>query len=119
MPKCFCAVGTAQRLTVDLSYHAHRQVNTTNNFQDTLDDFFKKAAKEVASAEGSSPTKLIPYNEHNTPLNMDWAVVLRWLLDHLFLVNVPSHYLITDSSRLPGESIRFLTRRPTMAGDSD
>ncbi|KAG2411494.1 hypothetical protein HFD88_009049 [Aspergillus terreus] len=92
---------------MDLSYHAQQQVNTTDKCQDSLDDFLNKAAKEVASAEGSPPTEPIPYNEHNTPVNVDWAIVLRWLLDRLYLVNVPSHYLITDSSHLPRESIRF------------
>ncbi|KAI0096974.1 hypothetical protein GGR51DRAFT_488477 [Nemania sp. FL0031] len=47
------------------------------------------------------------YNEMNAPKSADWAVVLKWVLDRMFLVGIPAHYLIIDPSYLPNESFRF------------
>lgn len=47
------------------------------------------------------------YNEFNVPYSTDWALVLSWILDRLYLASIPSHYLVTDSRYLPKESIRF------------
>ncbi|OAP61485.1 hypothetical protein AYL99_03688 [Fonsecaea erecta] len=77
-----------------------------------LEDELGRAASLVASttdvrmgrnADDPPP----PYNELNTPFSVDWMVVLKFVLDLYHLVNVPAHYLITDSSHVPEESIRF------------
>ncbi|KAI1125639.1 hypothetical protein F5Y10DRAFT_294505 [Nemania abortiva] len=47
------------------------------------------------------------YNEINTPKSADWAVVLKWVLDRMFLFGIPAHYLIADPSYLPKESLRL------------
>lgn len=47
------------------------------------------------------------YNELNTHLSTDWMVVFSWVLDRMYLVGVPAHYLIPDPSHLPRESLRF------------
>ncbi|KAH7186286.1 uncharacterized protein B0J16DRAFT_343441 [Fusarium flagelliforme] len=48
-----------------------------------------------------------PYDEMNEPASPDWMVVLRFVLDLYYLFNVPSHYLLSDQSLLPRESLRF------------
>lgn len=47
------------------------------------------------------------YNEINAPYSTDWMIVFKWVLDKMNLVGVPAHYLITDPSHLPRESLRF------------
>lgn len=47
------------------------------------------------------------FNEHNTPHSTDWKVVFSWILDQMYLINVPAHYLISDPTHLPPESLRF------------
>jgi hypothetical protein len=39
-------------------------------------------------------------------------LVLRWIYDRLSLASVPSHYLITDASHVPPESLRFFKVDP-------
>ncbi|KAK3950186.1 hypothetical protein QBC32DRAFT_347299 [Pseudoneurospora amorphoporcata] len=48
-----------------------------------------------------------PYDELNDPGSPDWMIVLRFVLDLYYLVNVPSHYLMPDQSLVPRESLRF------------
>lgn len=74
-----------------------------------VDDEFEKTAKKIASSV-EEPDK--PYNEHNTPYSTDWMIVLHWILDRYYLVDVPSHYLITDPSHLPQEGLRFFSIDP-------
>jgi hypothetical protein len=38
---------------------------------------------------------------------VDWVVVLRFVLDLMYLINVPAQYLLTDPSHLPEESLRL------------
>ena len=47
------------------------------------------------------------YNEFNKPYSSDWMTILSWILDKMFLHNIPAHYLIVDPSYLPPESLRF------------
>lgn len=47
------------------------------------------------------------YNELNTPYSSDWVLLLKLVLDHMYFANTPAHYLITDPSHLPQESLRF------------
>lgn len=72
----------------------------------------RAAIKELASSEplsshneSSEPPR--PFNEHNRPRSSDWAIVLKWIVDRLYLYNIPFHYLVGDPSKLPPESIRF------------
>ncbi|KAF4463881.1 hypothetical protein FALBO_9294 [Fusarium albosuccineum] len=48
-----------------------------------------------------------PQKESNMPSSPNWNVVRRWVLDRKLLVGIPSHFLISDISFLPLESIRF------------
>ncbi|KAK3369574.1 hypothetical protein B0T24DRAFT_580592 [Lasiosphaeria ovina] len=60
------------------------------------------AAEELGeSADGDV------YDELNDPASTDWRIVLTWLLGRMYLDGVPAHYLITDPSYLPQESLRF------------
>ncbi|CAO2658404.1 Nn.00g061270.m01.CDS01 [Neocucurbitaria sp. VM-36] len=47
------------------------------------------------------------YNELNKPNSTDWMTVLTWVLDRMYLANIPAHYLIPDPSYLPAESMRM------------
>ncbi|KAH6632444.1 hypothetical protein F5144DRAFT_621236 [Chaetomium tenue] len=47
------------------------------------------------------------YDELNDPASTNWRIVLTWLLGRMYLDGVPAHYLITDPSHLPQETLRF------------
>ena len=88
---------------LDLSYHG-----------DTLATYLtetpSEAAMEISSTpDPSNPTQpsSVPYDEYNTPFSVDWVLVLRWVLDRLFFDSIPAHYLLTDASHLPPESLKF------------
>ncbi|KAF2403811.1 hypothetical protein EJ06DRAFT_554044 [Trichodelitschia bisporula] len=49
----------------------------------------------------------IPFSEINVPNSADWGIVQSWIMNNLFLKNIPAHYLIPDPSFLPRETIRF------------
>lgn len=66
-----------------------------------------KAMARFASAKTDETDDLIPYNEVNVPKNPDWALVLKWIVDKMYLYNIPAHYLIADPTFLPKESMRF------------
>jgi hypothetical protein len=66
-----------------------------------------EAVLNVASAKTDDPKKVLPYNEVNVPKSSDWATVLKWVVDKMYLYNIPAHYLIADPTFLPKESIRF------------
>lgn len=72
-----------------------------------------EVAKSLASGTGGEGWKTTwdketpPYDEHNEPVSPDWMIVLRFILDLYYLVNVPSHYLLPDQSLVPPESLRF------------
>ncbi len=61
----------------------------------------------VHLAQPTKPDVSTPHDEHNTPFSVDWAVVLRWLLDRTFLGSAPAHDLLTDASHLPRVNTRF------------
>ncbi|KAA8903426.1 hypothetical protein FN846DRAFT_954010 [Sphaerosporella brunnea] len=73
---------------------------------DLVEPQFHRNAQPVARALASSPDGGM-YNELNTHSNSDWKVVFQWVLDRMYLVGVPAHYLIPDPSHLPRESLRF------------
>ncbi|KAF5856163.1 hypothetical protein ETB97_007820 [Aspergillus alliaceus] len=81
---------------LDLSYKSP-EINSI------IDKCFQDFTKKIASSEESDD---VPYNELNVPKSTDWAIVLRWVLDRYYLVDVPPHYLITDPSHLPMETVR-------------
>lgn len=82
-----------------------------------MDSAMKEAAFEVAKSlasdtggEGWKTTwdkDTPPYDGHNEPASSDWMIVLRFVLDLYYLVNVPSHYLMPDQSLVPRESLRI------------
>jgi hypothetical protein len=86
-----------ERPVLDLSYKG-------SVVDPIIDKYLAAAARKVASSVGDGDA---PYNEHNVPYSADWAVVLRWVMDRYFLANMPAHYLISDPSHLPSESLRF------------
>lgn len=63
----------------------------------------------VGTSNESDPpdTPLQPYNEFNTPYSGDWKVLMNWVLDKMYLVDLPAHYLIPDPSYLPNETLKF------------
>ncbi|KAN0119238.1 hypothetical protein V8E51_001446 [Hyaloscypha variabilis] len=72
----------------------------------------KSTMKKIASATPRFSVKDAdpeppPYNEYNIPQNEDWALIHKWIVDKMFLYNIPPQYLIVDPSHLPKESIRF------------
>lgn len=68
----------------------------------TFDRYCSDAAHKISRATNGSI-----YNELNTPGSTDWMVVFSWILDRMYLVNIPAHYLISDPTHLPPESLRF------------
>ncbi|KAK1751339.1 hypothetical protein QBC47DRAFT_351441 [Echria macrotheca] len=69
------------------------------------------AATSAAGAAHPGPQGLdelfIPFNDITLPKSADWQLVQTWILDNLFLKNIPAHYILPDPSYLPPESIRF------------
>ncbi|KAJ1323715.1 hypothetical protein MN608_10960 [Microdochium nivale] len=66
-------------------------------------DYASQAAEELAmSVDGETL-----YDETNIPMSSDWMILLSWVMDRMFLAGVPAHYLITDPSHVPQESLRF------------
>ncbi|KAG4414042.1 hypothetical protein IFR04_012818 [Cadophora malorum] len=49
------------------------------------------------------------FNEFNVSgeNNTDWAIILKWITDRLYLNNIPAHILFPDPTFIPEESIRF------------
>lgn len=61
----------------------------------------------LLAADTSATSGTVPYNEVNVPASSDWALVMKWIIDKLYLYNIPAHYLLTNPTNLPEESIRF------------
>ncbi|KAA8895948.1 hypothetical protein FN846DRAFT_817657 [Sphaerosporella brunnea] len=83
---------------LDLSYHGS-----------LVQEIFQKHAtavgrKLMASSDGDGSDL---YDEQNTPSSIDWMIVLHWVLDKMFLYNIPAHYLIVDPTYLAPETLRF------------
>jgi len=49
------------------------------------------------------------FNEFNVTgeNNTDWATILKWITDRLYLSDIPAHVLFPDPTFIPEESIRF------------
>ncbi|KAL0631397.1 hypothetical protein Q9L58_009740 [Maublancomyces gigas] len=74
----------------------------SEKFIRTIDKNCKLAVESL-----STGTNKKIYNEFNTPSSTDWMLVFSWILDRMYLDNIPAHYLITDPTHLPRESLRF------------
>ena len=91
---------------IDISY---RSPATDSIFDQELRNaaFIASSAKHVPneSRTNDAPPSCPEYQM--PPNSSDWPLVLRFILDLYHLVNIPMHYLITDPSHLPDESLRF------------
>ena len=47
------------------------------------------------------------FDETNTPVSTDWMIVLAFVMNRMFLVDVPAYYLITDPCHLEKERLNF------------
>ncbi|KPI35847.1 uncharacterized protein AB675_11078 [Cyphellophora attinorum] len=99
---------------------SHRQNDETGS---TYLKHGRATARKLASTTDGHPNHATPeqgpqtlkdvsstpdlYNEFNTPYSNDWKIILNWVLDKMYLSNLPAHYLITDPSCLPNETLRF------------
>ncbi|KAK0667210.1 hypothetical protein QBC41DRAFT_279498 [Cercophora samala] len=88
---------------VDVSFNAMGEGGSDSQ-KEKLQRQLDKAAEEVS---GSLQDANVPYDEFNTPRSTDWMAVLKWVLDRMYLADIPAHYLISDPSHLPLETIRF------------
>ncbi|KNC98348.1 uncharacterized protein SPPG_06057 [Spizellomyces punctatus DAOM BR117] len=82
------------------------------NGPDHLRRWYRPLAQASSGNESSGKTcstrSQTLFNEHNGPPNSsDWSLILTWLLDKLYLHNIPAHYLIPDPAFLGKESLRF------------
>ncbi|KAH8163824.1 hypothetical protein CIB48_g4409 [Xylaria polymorpha] len=98
---------SSTKTSLDLSYHGEA-------VDALIDGYLKSNAFRVAGGyqmeDGKRPDETVRlYDEYNVPNSPDWVVVIRWLLDRMYLQGIPAHYLLTDSSHLPLESIRFFS----------
>lgn len=75
------------------------------------DDYLEEAIK--AALDLAKATDGTVYDETNTPVSTDWMIVLAFVLDRMFLSGVPAHYLISDPTHVPPESLRFFYIDPS------
>ncbi|MCJ1309781.1 hypothetical protein MMC25_003442 [Agyrium rufum] len=68
---------------------------------------YKKAVIKRVTQLSTDPTNGKPVHDASKYASSDWSLVQSWILDKLYLGSIPSHYLMTDPSFLPPESIRF------------
>ena len=87
-------------------FHAH-MFGVLEELASSKTDIKTSAAEATAFATADPTSANKPYNEYNTPYSADWALVLKWVMDRLYLYNIPAHYLIGDPSKLPPETLRF------------
>ncbi|KAF2994775.1 hypothetical protein E8E14_003540 [Neopestalotiopsis sp. 37M] len=81
-------------------------VATTEKSRQTLQLQLNRAAEEMG---GSLQNASVLSDDFDTPRSADWAMVLKWILDRIYLVNVPLKYMVSDPTHLPLESIRFFS----------
>ncbi|KAK6705450.1 hypothetical protein SNK05_009347 [Fusarium graminearum] len=83
-----------------------REIPDLSFFSKRIQSRYPEAAEKAAGRLSGSTDGGV-YDETNVPASTDWMIVMTWLLGKMFLDGVPSHYLITDPSHLPEESLRF------------
>lgn len=71
-----------------------------------IKDGYLEEATNIALDLGKATDGSV-YDETNTPVSTDWMIVLAFVLDRMFLSGVPAHYLISDPTHVPTESLRF------------
>ena len=79
--------------------------NLSLNHPDTQPILYENLRKQALLQASSSDGTI--YNEFNLANNTDWPVVLSWVMDRLFLSNIPAHHLFVDPSHLPMEALRL------------
>jgi hypothetical protein len=94
------ALGSSPEMRKLFVKHAHAAVKVLSS-------------ASTVSGKSDGQGDLLPFNEINIPNNTDWSLILAWIVNKLHLYNIPAHYLITDPTHLPKESIRFFYIDPT------
>ena len=69
-------------------------------------DRYQEHAIEVARKLAKATDGTI-FDETNSPVSSDWMIILAWVMDRMFLVDVPAHYSISDPSHLTQERLNF------------
>ena len=82
------------------------QIPSLNYNATEIKDGYLEEATKVALVLGKATDGSV-YDETNTPVSTDWMMVLAFVLDRMFLSGVPAHYLISDPTHVPTESLRF------------
>ncbi|KAK3345688.1 hypothetical protein B0H65DRAFT_467400 [Neurospora tetraspora] len=90
----------------DLSYASIRPF-TEAAIEEAAFEVAKSLACDTEGGGWRTNKNTPPYDELNDPGSPDWMIVLRFVLDLYYLVNIPSHYLMTDQSLVPREGLRF------------
>ncbi|KAH6949753.1 hypothetical protein BKA56DRAFT_434004, partial [Ilyonectria sp. MPI-CAGE-AT-0026] len=102
--------------TMDISYSTAWSLGkimaiADSSFAMALGRYRKDVANNLALSTMAHPigSGNMLFNEHNTPVSSDWAIIVGWLLDRYHLYSIPAHYLIPDQKFLPKESLRFFS----------
>ncbi|KAJ4248125.1 hypothetical protein NW762_012895 [Fusarium torreyae] len=73
--------------------------------QDLFDEHpYDVANKLTLSCDGDGTQR---YDEFNSVSSAKWMIILKWVLDKMYLYDIPAHYLITDQCHPPAGSLRF------------
>ncbi|KAF5648088.1 hypothetical protein F52700_1303 [Fusarium sp. NRRL 52700] len=101
-PRAFRS-GAMPGLTTKHKFESNAQATT--KVVDSMSARVEQAAssQDLTSATGEAQI----FNELNTPNSSTFPVILKQLLDFKYLDCIPIHYLITDPSHLPEETMRF------------
>ncbi|KAF4441407.1 Tol [Fusarium acutatum] len=81
-------------------------VETKLHSEHVLHEMFTQA-DQAARIHSRALNSDAPVNYHSIPTNPDYFTVQSWILDKLHLAGIPAHYLITDPSHVPPETLRF------------
>lgn len=105
------------RTDKSLYFDSQPKLRTKSDYQNAYAQKVQEVAKKLTLAydptkpggnrNANLSTAALLYNEFNSPVDSDWAIVLSWVLNHMFLAGIPPQYLVGDPSYLPEESIRF------------
>ncbi|KAF5537612.1 hypothetical protein FMEXI_9819 [Fusarium mexicanum] len=102
LPRAFRS-GAVPGLTTKHKFKSNTEA--TMKVIDSMSTRVEQAAssQDLTSATGEGQI----FNELNTPNSSTFPVILKQLLDFKYLDCIPIHYLITDPSHLPEETMRF------------
>ncbi|KAF5644978.1 uncharacterized protein FTJAE_2602 [Fusarium tjaetaba] len=84
-------------------------MSSLSYYSPEVQDLFHEHALQVGmnltlSCDGDGTQR---YDELNSASSANWMIVIKWVLDKMYLYSVPAQYLTTDPSHLPSESLRF------------